>query len=260
MRNILLTISYDGTFFCGWQKQTKNGEETGRTVQGELEKALAKLHKRSVETHGSGRTDSGVHALAQAVNFFTDIKNIHEKQFIPALNSILPQDIRIMDSKHVADSFHARFNALSRTYRYFICCKNNIPAHETPYCWDLRRYPDIENLNDMARVLHGELDCSAFSSAGDGSLSKSRYIKKAVFFTEGDRLIFEITANAFLWKMVRSITGTLIQFEKEKKNAEDIMELLAEKKRSLAGVTAPAKGLFLWSVEYPKDIDFSYNA
>lgn len=254
MRNILLKISYDGTNFCGWQKQTKNGTETYRTVQSELEKALAKLHKHPVETNGSGRTDSGVHACGQVVNFFTDIRNIKEKQFIPALNSILPQDIRIMDAKLACNDFHARFNTISRTYRYFICCKNEIFAHETLYCWHIRRYPDIRKLNSMARLLHGETDCSAFSASGDQSKSKSRYIKNSVFFMDGDKLVFEISANAFLWKMVRSITGTLIQCEKEKVKTEKFKEIIEKKDRSLAGITAPAKGLFLWSVEYPNDL------
>lgn len=260
MRNILLNISYDGSAFCGWQKQLKNGAETQRTVQGELEKALSKLHKHPVQTNGSGRTDSGVHAFGQAVNFFTDIKTIKENQFLPALNSILPHDIRVMNASSVHKTFHARFNALSRTYRYFICCSSTIYAHETPYCWHTGRYPDIEKLNCMAKFLHGETDCTAFSAAGDQSKSKSRYIKNAVFFMQGNRLVFEISANAFLWKMVRAIVGTLIQFEKENTAAEKFKEIIEKKDRGLAGITAPAKGLFLWSVEYPEDIKISNNS
>ena len=134
-KNILLTLSYDGTNFCGWQKQTKEGAETFRTVQGELEKALTKIHKHPIETNGSGRTDSGGHAARQAVNFFCDIKSMRASNFLPALNSILPKDTRVMDAAEVSPLLHARFNALSRTYRYKIKCGKTIFANEQPYTW-----------------------------------------------------------------------------------------------------------------------------
>ena len=253
-KNILLTLSYDGTNFCGWQKQTKEGAETFRTVQGELEKALAKIHKHPIETNGSGRTDSGVHAARQAVNFFSDIKSMRASNFLPALNSILPKDIRVMNAAEVSPLLHARFNALSRTYRYKIKCGKTIFAHEQPYTWHIRRYPDIAVLNEMAFCLSGELDCTAFSAAGDQSLSKSRYIKKAVFFIENDYLIFEICANAFLWKMVRSIVGTLLHLDEIGASKKDFKNILESKMREKAGPTAPPQGLFLWSIEYPKDL------
>ncbi|UTC66054.1 MULTISPECIES: tRNA pseudouridine(38-40) synthase TruA [unclassified Treponema] len=253
-KNILLTVSYDGTNFCGWQKQTKEGNETFRTVQGELEKALAKIHKHPIETNGSGRTDSGVHAARQAVNFFSDIKSMRAANFLPALNSILPKDIRIMEAAEVSSLLHARFNALSRTYRYRIKCGKTVFAHEQPYVWHIRRYPDIAILNEMASCLSGELDCTAFSAAGDQSISKSRYIKKAVFFMENDYLIFEISANAFLWKMVRSIVGTLLHLEETGAGKKEFKAVLESKKREKAGPTAPPQGLFLWSIEYPADL------
>lgn len=254
LKNILLTVSYDGTNFCGWQKQTKNGIETFRTVQGELEKALFKLHKHPVETNGSGRTDSGVHAARQAVNFFTDIKNIKAPSFVPGLNSLLPKDISILEAVHVSSGLHARFNALSRTYRYYIKCSDAVPAYERPYCLQLKRTPNINALNKMASLLSGETDCSVFSAAGDQSISKSRYIKKAVFFIEKDFLIFEICANAFLWKMVRSVIGSFLQFEEKGLSKEDVKAIIVSGKRNLAGATAPPNGLFLWSIEYPKNL------
>ena len=120
MRNILLTISYDGTDFCGWQRQEKHGKESERTVQGEIEKVLHKIHKQKVDLHGSGRTDSGVHAFGQAANFFSPIDSIPAKNYIKALNTFLPQDIRILDAKEVDQDFDSRFSATSRIYRYFI--------------------------------------------------------------------------------------------------------------------------------------------
>lgn len=257
LKNILLTVSYNGTDFCGWQKQTKAGDEVFRTVQGELEKALAKIHKHKVETNGSGRTDSGVHAVGQAVNFFSDIHSMQAENFIPALNSILPHDIRIVSAAQVSPNLHARFNSLSRTYRYRIKCSKTIFAYEEPYCLHIRRYPDIRILNEMASCLSGEMDCTVFSAAGDQSLSKSRFIKKAVFFIEDGFLIFEICANAFLWKMVRSITGTILRLEEKGCTKEEFKKIIASKKREATGPTAPPKGLFFWSVEYPKDLLFN---
>lgn len=253
-RNILLRISYDGTHFHGWQKQRIHGNESFRTVQGELERALAVLHKHPIEIFGSGRTDAGVHACGQAAHFFTDIARIPPKHFIPALNSILPKDIRIIDATCVSDMLHARFSARARTYRYIIHCGKTAFAHQLPYCWHIRREVDIERLNSMACVLSGELDCTTFSAAGDQSKSKSRAIYKAHFFTDKEFLIFEITANAFLWRMVRSITGTLLCYEKQKGTKEDFEYVLRSKDRRNAGETAPPQGLFLWSIDYPPQL------
>ncbi|UTC58234.1 tRNA pseudouridine(38-40) synthase TruA [Treponema sp. OMZ 305] len=253
-RNILLRISYDGTRFHGWQKQLQHGKESFRTVQGEIERALALLHKHPVELFGSGRTDAGVHACGQAAHFFTDIARIKPDSFIPALNSALPKDIRIMEAFHVSDNLHARFSARSRTYRYFIHCGKTAFAHQLPYCWHIRREPDINLLNRMASVLSGELDCTTFSAAGDQSKSKSRYIYTARFFTDREFLVFEISANAFLWRMVRSITGTLLHYEQQNGTKEDFEAVLRSKDRRNAGETAPPQGLFLWSIEYPQNL------
>ena len=251
VRNILLRISYDGTRFHGWQKQLNQGAETFRTVQGEVERALALMHKHPVDLFGSGRTDAGVHACGQAAHFLTDIARIAPSNFVPALNSLLPKDVRIIDAVHVSPLLHARFSARSRTYRYFIRCGKTAFAHQLPYCWHIRHEPDIELLNTMASVLTGELDCTAFSAAGDQSKSKSRYLYGAHFFFDGDYLVFEISANAFLWRMVRSIIGTLIRLEQRKGCKEDFEWILHSKDRRNVGETAPPQGLFLWSIDYP---------
>ncbi len=248
LRNIKLKISYDGTNFSGWQRQSlSNGS---RTVQNEIERALEKIHKKSIPLIGSGRTDAGVHAVGQVANFHTDILSIPAENFVPALNSILPPDIRILESSEVHSGFHSRFDARERTYRYFIHSLSAIPAHEFPYCWPLFRRLDIHRLNDMASVLSGEMDCSVFAAAGDKSLSRSRFFYGAHFFPEGSKLVFEISANAFLWKMVRSILGTIIDFEKSGKGRDDFLALINSGERHKAGQTAPAKGLFLWNVRY----------
>ena len=249
MRNILLTISYDGTRFCGWQRQEQKSHSV-RTVQGEIENALAKIHKTPIALQGSGRTDSGVHARAQAANFFSPVDSIPVEKYPIAINSFLPNDIRIMSARSVPDDFSARFSATSRTYRYFLHCGVSPLASEMPFVWALHRRPDIKCLNDMARHLFGETDCATFAAAGDASLSTCRYIEKAVFYPEGEKIVFEITANAFLWKMVRSLTGSFIAYEKAGLDGNDFKKILESRDRKKAGPTAPPQGLFLWSVNF----------
>lgn len=250
MTNILLTVSYDGTDFCGWQRQDKAaGGFPVRTVQGEMENALEKMFKRKIPLYGSGRTDSGVHAAGQAANFFSPADSIPEENYIRALNGLLPPDIRIMEAKKVPEDFNSRFNATSRSYRYFMHTTHP-QARDMRYVWRLGRRPDLDKLNGMCSFLRGETDCATFAAAGDQSLSTCRYIDDAHFWYEGDVLVFSIEANAFLWKMVRSITGTLIQLEQKNGSPEDFKKILESRDRSKAGMTAPPTGLFLWEVKF----------
>jgi tRNA pseudouridine38-40 synthase len=243
-RNIRLLIAYDGTDFCGWQRQ-----KAQRTVQGVVEQALEKIHKHPVNLTGSSRTDSGVHAAGQVANFFTDMDSIPCDRFTHALNSLLPQDVRIIESSDANTAFHARFSASSRTYRYFFLCRHLLP-HERRYNLLLRRFPRLDILNAYGRLLLGETDCTIFAGAADTSRSKHRYIYSSQFFIEGERLIFEIRANAFLRNMVRSITGTFLHYEEKDTPPEKMLNIIESKQRSLAGPTLPPQGLFLWKVEY----------
>ncbi len=249
-RNIMLRLSYDGTNFLGWQRQSGKGTGNGRTVQEEIERALGKMHGHPVALVGSGRTDSGVHAAGQVANFRTDIARIPAERFVPALNSMLSHDVRVLDSREAPASFHARFDARARTYRYFIYCGKRPLAHEMPYIWHLGRWPDVARLNRMASFLSGEVDCTTFTAAGDQSHTRSRYLYGAHFFPEGERLVFEISANAFLWKMVRSLTGTLIDLEARGADPAEFARILRSRERKNAGPTAPGQGLFLWDVRY----------
>lgn len=256
MRNILLTISYDGTSFCGWQRQDRadNGAPV-RTVQADLENALEKLHGTRITLYGSGRTDSGVHAAAQAANFVSPIDSIPVDRYPAALNSFLPQDVRVMNAAVVPEAFNSRFDATSRVYRYFMFTGDIPSAAQTRYVWTLKHMPDLERLNRMASCLKGEIDCASFAAAGDKSLSTCRYLEQAHFFPQnafpcGNLIVFEIEANAFLWKMVRSITGTLIQLEKKGADAAAFRTILDSHDRRSAGVTAPPQGLFLWQVKF----------
>ena len=148
-------------------------------------------------------------------------------------------------------SFNSRFNATSRKYRYFIQCGKPCFAHESRYRWFIPRKPDINVLNDMASCLRGEIDCATFAASGDQSLSTFRYLENAFFYWEDEErglLVFEIQANAFLWKMVRSITGTIIEAEKKGMSGKDFKDILESRDRSRAMRTAPATGLFLWEI------------
>ena len=257
MRNILLTISYDGTDFCGWQRQDdKDGGEANRTVQGEVEKALEKLHKEKITLYGSGRTDSGVHALGQAANFYTTIDSIPAQNFVRALNAFLPDDVRILDSCEVDEVFNARKSATSRMYRYFISLGEAVCANNARYSWFVPNYePNLERLNKYCECLKDEIDCASFAASGDDSVSTNRYIDGARFFMQkdiwgGELLVFEIEANAFLWKMVRTLTGTLVNLDKTGASDDSMKKILESKDRTKAGVTAPPTGLFLYKIKF----------
>ena len=257
MRNILLTISYDGTDFCGWQRQDdKDGGEANRTVQGEVEKALEKLHKEKITLYGSGRTDSGVHALGQAANFYTTIDSIPAENFVRALNAFLPDDVRILESCEVDEDFNARKSATSRMYRYFISLGEAVPANNARYSWFVPNYePNLERLNKYCECLKDEIDCASFAASGDDSVSTNRYIDGARFFMQkdiwgGELLVFEIEANAFLWKMVRTLTGTLVNLDKTGASEDSMKKILESHDRTKAGVTAPPTGLFLYKIKF----------
>jgi tRNA pseudouridine38-40 synthase len=245
MRTIKLLIAYDGTDFCGWQRQAE-----GRSVQGVIEDALETMHGHPVALTGSGRTDSGVHAAGQAAHFHTGIESIEPGRFVPALNGLLPQDVRILDASEALADFHARFDARTRTYRYFFICGRQALPHESRYALQLWRRPRVDLLNAYCRLLIGERDCSIFAGAGDSSRSRSRHISHAAFFAEGSRLVFEISANAFLWKMVRSVAGTFLHYEERGTPPELLRDIIAGGSREQAGPTLPPHGLFLWKVDY----------
>jgi tRNA pseudouridine38-40 synthase len=251
-RNVRLVLSYDGTDFGGWQRQ-----KNARSAQGELEAALERMHGHPVPTIGAGRTDSGVHAMGQVANFYTDIAGIPAERFLPALNKLLPRDIRVLSSAEADFDFHSRYDARLRRYRYFATCAPSPDPMRLRYCHHLRRRPSLEALNAAAALVIGEIDFTSFSSAKDESANRSRFVSESSFRWEGDSLVYEIAANAFLWRMVRSLVGSFFYFEAAAREAgtpggaaELFQGVLRARDRSLAGPTAPARGLFLWNVEY----------
>ncbi|MEI6874506.1 MAG: tRNA pseudouridine(38-40) synthase TruA [Spirochaetota bacterium] len=244
-RNIRLVISYDGTDFGGWQRQIN-----APTIQGEVEKALARMHGRSIPLYGAGRTDSGVHARGQVANFYTDIASIEAGRFVPALNKFLPRSIRVLEASEAHFDFHARFDARLRRYRYFILPARRPDPFRLRYAHQVSRVPDLAQINAMASALIGETDFTALSSARDPSLSKRRTVLEASFRWESGLLVFEIAANAFMLRMVRSIVGSLLHWEAEGSAPAALHAALATGDRALAGPTAPSRGLFFWNAEY----------
>ncbi len=244
-RTIRLDLSYDGTDFSGWQRQ-----KNARTVQEEVEKALAGMHGRPVDVTGAGRTDAGVHAARQTAHFRTDIRSIPAERFRLALNRLLPRDVRVFSSREADPDFHARYDARLRRYKYFIDTSTECPPWRARYAWPLHRRLDLPRLNGMASALLGETDFTAFSSARDPSENRCRFVHGAAWYREGELAVFEISANAFLWRMVRSLVGSMAEYEAEGRDAAWMRGVLASRDRGLAGSTAPACGLFLWNVEY----------
>jgi tRNA pseudouridine38-40 synthase len=244
-RNIRLVLAYDGTDFEGWQVQSR-----GRTVQGVLEEGLARMHGHPVRVLAAGRTDSGVHATGQVASFRTDIASIPGSRFRDAVNAYLPRDVRVLCSDEVAWEFHARRSARQRVYRYYTVCGPVLLPHLRAYRHWIRRSPDLARLNEMAAVLVGEHDFTCFSAEGDANHSKVRRVDVSAFHREGDTLVFTIAATSFLWKMVRTIMGTLFLLEEQGMGARELGLIMDAGSRANAGATAPAKGLFLERVVY----------
>ena len=224
-----------------------------RTVQAQIEEALERILKIHANVRASGRTDSGVHAAHQACTFVSNNDAIPPRNYERALNSLLPHDVRVLSSYEVPMGFDARKSATSRTYRYFVQTQVPPLATEVRYRWFVRRKMDVATLNSMCALLKGEIDCASFAAAGDKSASTMRFLESASFFQD-DRnpnlLIFEVEANAFLWKMVRTLVGTLLWCEGKGVGRSGFTKILESKDRTKAGPTAPACGLFLWCVKF----------
>jgi tRNA pseudouridine38-40 synthase len=248
-RNIRLVTAYDGTDFNGWQIQ-KQGE---RTIQGVMQESLGRMHKHPVRVIASGRTDSGVHALGQVVNFRTDITSIDPERFAEAVNSFLPKDVQAVSSDEVDYDFHSRFDAKRRTYRYYILPGTVCLPWQRRFCHHIKRLPDVRNLNGMAGCLVGEHDFAAFASPDEERRSTVRRVLASSFFFDGGYLVYGITGNAFLWKMVRTIVGTLLELDATGGDSGEVRRILASMDRSQGGPTAPARGLFLHRVEYDEE-------
>ena len=248
MRNIKITIEYDGKDFNGWQKQPNK-----LNIQGEIERAIEEITGEKVELIASGRTDAGVHAIGQVANFKIE-KDIPIEKIPYALNSKLKKSIRIKESEEVPEKFHSRYTCKKKTYRYVI---NNSVQGTAIYRNLQYHFPeklDENKMNEAAGYLIGEHDFKSFKASGTSSKSSVRTIFDAKVTREGELVIIELTGNGFLYNMVRIIAGTLIDVGINKINPEDIKSILEAKDRLKAGKTLPPNGLYLVNVEYG-DID-----
>lgn len=248
---IALGIEYDGADYHGWQAQ----RGLSSTVQGQLETALAKVANEPIEIYCAGRTDAGVHATGQVVHFDTHAKR-HIDAWIYGTNTHLPPNIVVRFARHVDYSFHARFKATARRYRYIIHNHPIRPAilHKRA-SWHY--YPlNIERMREAGKFLIGEQDFSSFRSSQCNSKSPMRNVMEFSVERHGDFVVLEIEANAFLHHMVRNIVGTLMKIGAGFKEPIWMQEVLAAKSRRAAAETAPADGLYLITVRYPEPYIF----
>ncbi len=250
-RRIRLFISYDGTNYGGWQKQ-----DNAVTIQGEIEKRLSVMTRSDVQLHGAGRTDAGVHAEGMVAHF--DCKsNITDAAFLKGLNSMLPGAIRILSAETCADSFHSRFSAKGKKYQYHIYQGKVHPPHSRHYSLHVTGILDFSAINKALAVLPGTHDFTSFENSGtrDKSITTGRgavrtlYDAKIVVQNEYE-FFFEFIGDGFLRNMVRNLVGSLLEVGRGKTSPEKFAEILKAKKRSAAGPTAPAHGLFLKEVYY----------
>ena len=243
MRNIKIVVQYDGTDYCGWQRQP---DSLG--IQGHIENAIKEITKENVKIVGSGRTDAGVHALGQVANF--KIESLIPIEKIPnALNSKLPRDISVVNSEEVECDFHARYNAKGKTYRYMIYTGEYRSPIYKGISYHVKYDLDFEKMKKEAKSLVGEYDFGGFVSSGSSAKSTVREIYDIQLYKQEDMIIVEVTGNGFLYNMVRIIVGTLVDIGRGK-ITNNMSEIIKSKKRGMCGHTAPAHGLFLKKVYY----------
>jgi len=249
-RNLKLILSYDGSEFSGWQVQPD-----AATVQGTLASAIGRVTGEKVLPQGSGRTDAGVHALAQNVTFVT-LSAVPTKNFQKALNDILPAAVRVLDVKEMPQEFHARHSARGKTYRYRIYREPICPPFLARYVWHYPYPLDEEAMGRAAGLVVGEHDFTSFAAADpergrDGeTFSNVRKLFSSAWERTGEELVYTVRGSGFLHHMVRNLVGTFILVGRETLQAEDFQRILDARNRSAAGATAPGTGLYLVSVDY----------
>ncbi len=256
MKNYKMTIQYDGTRYQGWQRLKDND----KTIQGKIEDVLSKMCSHKVEIHGSGRTDSGVHATGQVASFKIETDKT-DSEICDYLNAYLPEDIAVVDVKEADDRFHARLTKCRKTYLYRINNSNISDVFERKYVYNVPDKLNVDEMKKAASYLIGQHDFVGFSSLKKVKKSTIRTVYEirveqgsncntpSVGRAGGEVDIY-ITGDGFLYNMVRIIIGTLIEVGKGERKAEDIQKVLETKDRAYAGVTAPAQGLTLYKVCY----------
>lgn len=249
MRNLKVIVSYDGTDYFGFQYQP-----AAPTIQAELERVLSRIVKEPVSIYGSGRTDTGVHAAGQVINFRTG-GTIPIDRLCLAMNSLLPVSIAALKAQEVENSFHARYSAVSRTYVYSILNREAPDALRGRYSWHIRHPLDVEAIQQSAKMLIGRHDFSSFASADRDATNPVRELQRIEVVRDLDSVQITVQANAFLRSMVRVIVGTLAEVGLGRISGSDMNNILVAADRRQAGKTAPARGLCLREVEYIRGYD-----
>lgn len=241
---VKLTLSYDGTFFCGWQKQ-KNGVSVQQTV----EDAVFNLTGERVTVTASGRTDAGVHAAGQVAHFDTNA-NIPPEKFYKAINTFLPDGVKALKSEKVSDKFNARRSAKRKTYEYSVYLSDTEQPLKERYSTRVYGDIDAEKMRSAAKLIEGEHDFKAFSATGLSVKTTVRTVYGINVEKSGIDIKIRVTGNGFLYNMVRIIAGTLVKIGRGELSESDIKKAFEKGERELLGETMPAKGLSLISVEY----------
>ncbi len=246
-RNILLLIEYDGTELLGWQRQAE-----GRTVQGELERALREIAGEDVPVSGAGRTDAGVHAWGQVATFLTR-SGVPPGAFAPALNSLLPPDVSVLESREVPREFHPRKDAEGKVYLYRVLNRPVRPAIERKRAWHVRAPLDVEKMRLGAKHLVGFYDFSSFAAQRRGKNNYRELWRLDVSGRARDEIEFVLEGSGFIYQMVRIIVGSLVEVGRGKEDPSWMKEALDARKRKAAGPTAPPWGLYMVRVNYPEE-------
>ena len=242
-----LDFSYLGDAYHGWQRQPNV-----TSVQQVIEEALFTTTKKETLVFGAGRTDTGVHAKQMIAHFDAELDGKKEKQLVYQLNSYLPRDIAVKHLFKVSNNAHARFDATERSYEYRLCTeKDPFEAHRH---YHIRSIPDIELMNQAAKILFEYEDFECFSKTKTDVKTFLCKIKHAQWTAKGSHYVFNISADRFLRNMVRAIVGTLLEIGLKKQDLNDFRKIIESKNRSEAGLSVPAKGLFLTKITYPKSI------
>ena len=261
MSTFKITVAYDGTDFVGWQRQA-----SGVSIQSLLEGALRDLDQRDVSVAGAGRTDAGVHALGQVASFSLE-RSIEPTVLTRALNARLPSAVRVVDAEHAADTFHARFDATCKVYRYRIWNAEVLSPFERAYAWHVRGPLDAGAMQEAAALIAGRRDFAAFQAAGSSTTSTERELFSslvlrqaqyerggstlALSLSKGESLIvYDVAGSGFLRHMIRNIVGSLVEIGRGRRPVEWMTHVLEGRARALAGPTAPPHGLVLVAVAY----------
>lgn len=245
MSSFKIVIAYDGGSFVGWQRQAN-----GVSVQGLIEDALRDLDGGDVAVAGAGRTDAGVHAIGQVASF-TLVRDTPADVVLRSLNAKLPPEVRIRTAEEVPGSFHARFGATAKTYRYRVWNADVLDPFERAYAWHVPGSLDLAAMAEAARLVEGHHDFAAFQTSGGATGATDRRLTSSTVTPYANGLlVYDVTGNGFLRHMVRAIVGSLVEVGRGRQRPAWIRDVIASRDRAQAGRTAPAHGLFLVRVDY----------